>query len=67
MLDRLAGKDYYCFLDGYSGYNHIAIAPEDQEKNDIHMSLWYICILVDAIWTVQCTSDILAMHDGFVF
>ncbi|KAI3678515.1 hypothetical protein L6452_37811 [Arctium lappa] len=32
MLDRLAGKEYYCFLDGYSGYNQISIAPEDQEK-----------------------------------
>ncbi|KAH9743537.1 hypothetical protein KPL70_003340 [Citrus sinensis] len=32
MLDRLAGKQYYFFLDGYSGYNQIAIAPEDQEK-----------------------------------
>ena len=21
MLDRLAGHSYYCFLDGYSGYN----------------------------------------------
>ena len=32
MLDRLARYSYYCFLDGYSGYNQIAIAPEDQEK-----------------------------------
>ncbi|XP_075494038.1 uncharacterized protein LOC142531695 [Primulina tabacum] len=32
MLDRLAGYCHYCFLDGYSGYNQIAIAPEDQEK-----------------------------------
>nr|XP_017239494.1 PREDICTED: RNA-directed DNA polymerase homolog [Daucus carota subsp. sativus] len=32
MLERLAGHEYYCFLDGYSGYNQIAIAPEDQEK-----------------------------------
>ena len=32
MLDRLAGYEYYCFLDGYSGYNQITIAPEDQEK-----------------------------------
>ena len=32
MLDRLAGHDYYCFLDGYSGYNHINISLEDQEK-----------------------------------
>ena len=32
MLDRLAGHEYYYFLDGYSGYNQIAIAPEDQDK-----------------------------------
>ena len=32
MLDRLAGHEYYYFFDGYSGYNQIAIAPEDQEK-----------------------------------
>ena len=32
MLDRLAGHPYYCYLDGYSGYNQIPIAPEDQEK-----------------------------------
>ncbi|XP_073290984.1 uncharacterized protein [Primulina huaijiensis] len=32
MLDRLGGYCHYCFLDGYSGYNQIAIAPEDQEK-----------------------------------
>ena len=32
MLDRLAGQEYYFFLDGYSGYNQIVIAPEDQEK-----------------------------------
>ena len=32
MLDRLEGHEYYCFLDGYSGYNQITIPPEDQEK-----------------------------------
>ncbi|CAM8907409.1 unnamed protein product [Rhodiola kirilowii] len=32
MLDRLAGKPYFCFLDGFSGYNQIPIAPEDQQK-----------------------------------
>ncbi|XP_061336688.1 uncharacterized protein LOC133283794 [Gastrolobium bilobum] len=32
MLERLAGHSFYCFLDGYSGYNQIAVAPEDQEK-----------------------------------
>ncbi|KAL5554623.1 hypothetical protein UlMin_042024 [Ulmus minor] len=32
VTDRLAGREYYCFLDGYSGYNQIVIAPEDQHK-----------------------------------
>jgi hypothetical protein len=32
MLERLAGKSFYCFLDRYSGYNQIVINPEDQEK-----------------------------------
>ena len=33
MLDRLARHSHYCFLDGYFGYNQIAIASEDQEKS----------------------------------
>ena len=32
MLERLAGHTHYYFLDGFSGYNQIVIAPEDQEK-----------------------------------
>ncbi|CAN6712727.1 unnamed protein product [Malus baccata var. baccata] len=32
MLERLAGHSFYCFLDGYSGYNQIVIAPDNQEK-----------------------------------
>ncbi|XP_051113167.1 uncharacterized protein LOC127239181 [Andrographis paniculata] len=32
MIERLAGHAYYFFLDGFSGYFQIAIAPEDQEK-----------------------------------
>ncbi|GJS36698.1 reverse transcriptase domain-containing protein [Tanacetum coccineum] len=32
MLERLAGNQYYCFLDGFSGYFQILIDPKDQEK-----------------------------------
>ncbi|GJX25026.1 reverse transcriptase domain-containing protein [Tanacetum coccineum] len=32
MLERLAGNEYYCFLDGFSGYFQIPIDPHDQEK-----------------------------------
>ncbi|GKA00945.1 reverse transcriptase domain-containing protein [Tanacetum coccineum] len=32
MLERLVGNEYYCFLDGFSGYFQIPIDPKDQEK-----------------------------------
>nr|GEZ69724.1 reverse transcriptase domain-containing protein [Tanacetum cinerariifolium] len=32
MLERLAGNEYYCFLNGFSGYFQIPIDPRDQEK-----------------------------------
>nr|GFA27704.1 reverse transcriptase domain-containing protein [Tanacetum cinerariifolium] len=32
MLERLAGNEYYCFLDGFSGYIQILIDPKEQEK-----------------------------------
>ena len=31
-LDKLSGQGFSCFLDGYSGYNQLAIHPDDQEK-----------------------------------
>nr|GFA05338.1 reverse transcriptase domain-containing protein [Tanacetum cinerariifolium] len=32
MLECLAGNEYYCFLDRFSGYFQIPIDPKDQEK-----------------------------------
>nr|GEV62160.1 reverse transcriptase domain-containing protein [Tanacetum cinerariifolium] len=32
MLERLARNEYYCFLDGFSGYFQIPIDSQDQEK-----------------------------------
>jgi hypothetical protein len=29
ILEHLAGQTYYCFLDVYSGYNQVAIDPQD--------------------------------------
>ena len=29
VLDTLSGKKFFSFLDGFSGYNQIQIAPED--------------------------------------
>jgi hypothetical protein len=32
MLEQLAKYSFFCFLDGYSGYHHILIHPDDQSK-----------------------------------
>nr|GEZ13600.1 hypothetical protein [Tanacetum cinerariifolium]GEZ13603.1 hypothetical protein [Tanacetum cinerariifolium] len=32
MLERLAGNELYCFLDGFLGYFQIPIDPQDQDK-----------------------------------
>ncbi|CAA6668519.1 unnamed protein product [Spirodela intermedia] len=32
VLEKLARKNFFCFLDGYFGYNQIYINPLDQEK-----------------------------------
>ena len=32
ILKRITGHAFYYFLDGYLGYNQIAIAPDDHEK-----------------------------------
>jgi len=32
IVDEVAGKELYNFMDGYSGYNQVSIAPEDWHK-----------------------------------
>nr|GEX03628.1 reverse transcriptase domain-containing protein [Tanacetum cinerariifolium] len=49
MLERLAGNEYYCFLDGFSGYFQIPIDPRDQEKTTF-------TALMERSLTVACLS-----------
>nr|GEZ33991.1 DNA-directed DNA polymerase [Tanacetum cinerariifolium] len=35
MLERSARNEFYCFLDGFSGYFQIPIDPHDQEKTTL--------------------------------
>ena len=32
LLDEVAEKEMYTFLDGFSGYNQVKMAPEDRDK-----------------------------------
>nr|GEU44103.1 reverse transcriptase domain-containing protein [Tanacetum cinerariifolium] len=44
MLERLAGNEYYCFLDGFSGYIQITIDPKDQEKTTFTYQVIRRCV-----------------------
>ena len=69
MLDKLAGHPHYCFLDDYSGYNQIAIAPEDQEKTTFTCPYGTFSFRVmpfemcNALWNVQCSYHFSKMND----
>ncbi|GJU85282.1 reverse transcriptase domain-containing protein [Tanacetum coccineum] len=41
MIERLAGNEFYCFLDGFSGYFQIPIDPQDQEKRKLNFTCPY--------------------------
>ena len=36
MLERLVNHQYYCFLDGYSGFFRIPIHPDDKKRPPLH-------------------------------
>jgi len=61
MLERLAGHEYYCFLDGYSGYNQILITPEDQEKTTFTCP-FQTFLSPNAFQFMQRPRDISTLH-----
>ncbi|CAN6453751.1 unnamed protein product [Victoria cruziana] len=32
VVERMAGKSYFCFLDGYFNYNQVEVHPDDEDK-----------------------------------
>ena len=44
VLDTLSGKQYFSFLDEYSGYNHILIALKDQDNTTFMCPWGDICL-----------------------
>ena len=57
MVERLAGHDYYYFLDGYSGYNQILLDLEDQEKTTFTcpFSTFAYCCMLFGLCNVPAT------------
>ena len=69
MLERLASKSHYYFLDGFSSYLQIHIAPEDQEKTHSPVPLTLLpigeCPLAYAMPLVPSSGVCLAFSVTF--
>nr|GEW84669.1 reverse transcriptase domain-containing protein [Tanacetum cinerariifolium] len=59
MLERLAGNEYYYFLDSFSGYFQIPIDPRDQEKTTF-------TAFMGRLPTVACPSMMEVFMDDFL-
>jgi len=55
MLERLAGHEYYYFLDGYSGYNQISIVlrTKRRPRSRVHLGHLPITACLSACATSQ--------------
>ncbi|RDY11982.1 Retrovirus-related Pol polyprotein from transposon 17.6, partial [Mucuna pruriens] len=64
VLEKLAGKSHYCFLDGFYGYMKIHIAPEDQHKTTFTCPFGtfpYTCMLF-SLCNASSTFQRLSSH-----
>ncbi|GJX56482.1 reverse transcriptase domain-containing protein [Tanacetum coccineum] len=64
MLERLAGNEYYCFLDGFSGYFQIPIDPQDQEKTIFTCPYGKFAYRRMPFGLLLCSGHVLKVLDG---
>ncbi|RDX99341.1 hypothetical protein CR513_17618, partial [Mucuna pruriens] len=56
VVEKLSRKSHYCFLDGFSGYMQIHIAPEDQHKTTFIVHLVPLRILALHLACATCRA-----------
>ncbi|GJY31588.1 reverse transcriptase domain-containing protein [Tanacetum coccineum] len=66
MIERLAGNEFYCFLDGFSGYFQIPIDPQDQEKTTFTCPYGTFATAHYAQSTARCESTAVMFEDGLI-
>nr|GEX91255.1 hypothetical protein [Tanacetum cinerariifolium] len=62
MLERLAGKEYYCFLRLFLNSHR----SKRSRKNHIHLSICNVCLPLQAFWVMQCTGHVSEVYDGYI-
>jgi hypothetical protein len=66
MVNVVAQHECYSFLDGFLRSYQISIMVEDRSKNHLHHIFGHICILKDAFWFMQFTSNFPKNNDDHI-
>ena len=62
-MDNTAKHSLFSYMDGFSGYNQIRMAPKDMEKT-IFLTMWGDLLLQGhAFWVEECWGNI-SKSDG---
>nr|GEW71146.1 reverse transcriptase domain-containing protein [Tanacetum cinerariifolium] len=59
MLKRLAGNQYYCFLDDFFWLFPNSHRFEGSGENHIHLPIRNVCLSPHAFWAMQCSRHVL--------
>ncbi|GJR61741.1 hypothetical protein Tco_1530790 [Tanacetum coccineum] len=65
MLERLAGNEYYCFLDGFSGYFQYSIDLLIKKRTTLRV-LYGTFATVACLLTMQCIRAVPKGVDGYL-
>ena len=63
LVDNTAQNKVFSFMDGFSGYNQIKMAPEDI---DFCHTVGYVLLQSDVVWTEECRGNLSTRHGSFV-
>nr|GEU89201.1 reverse transcriptase domain-containing protein [Tanacetum cinerariifolium] len=58
MLERLAGNQYYCFLDGFFRLFPNSHRSKRSGENHIHLPIRNVCLSSHAFWAMQCSRHV---------
>ena len=67
ILETVAGHEIYSLMDGFSGYNQVQIAPEDQLKTCFIMGKYRmgsIRISNNVLWVDECANNLSKSSNG---
>ena len=64
LVDGTTKFKVFSFMDGFSRYNQIRMAPEDMEKNNIYHTLGNILLKSDAFRVEEHWCDVPEGYDN---